>query len=264
MVASPLHHLCVTTILLSVSLAFQPSIFLNRQRQHQHINASTLLPLDASPSKTPENEATSHSSNTKRRRRKSHSGKKRRKSQQQIKNPNELETWRIYGVDVNPDNLGPIILDKRRRTDNNSDALPSERAYLTPAVLSSLLSRLRIEPDTVEKAIVVDTKIPLPPQLRDARVVRRSVDARRRRGADPKYTYVIDITTTREVAVKELKLVHQPGRVERMNSVDEDSAAKEVMPSNEEEEENESKYKPKIIIGENLLPIYELYCIPTA
>ena len=247
----------MTAILLSVSLAqaFQPSISLHRQLQHQHINTSTLLPLDASSAKTSEEtKPTSHSSNPKRSRRKSHSGKKRRKSQQrELKNPTELETWRIYGVDVNPDNLGPIVSDKRRRTDNISDALPSERAYLTPPVLSSLLARLRIEPCTVEEVnIDGTTKISLPPQLRDARVVRRSVDARRRRGADPKYTYVVDIITTREVAVRELKLVHQPGRVERIgfaNSID--SAAKEVMPSNEDDGENESNSKPKIIIGEN-------------
>ena len=133
--------------------------------------------------------------------------KKRRQGHaKEVKNPNELETWRIYGVDVNPDALGSSTVDKQKDK-REIDTTPPEISYLTPPVLSSLLSRLRIKSDI----------IPLPPQLKDARVVRRSLDARRRKGSDPKYTYVIDVTLSKSSAA-ELKLSHQPGRIERLGN----------------------------------------------
>lgn len=122
-----------------------------------------------------------------------------------IKNPDQVETWRIYGVDVSPDTLGPI------RKEKTTEDAPPDKAYLTAPVLESLLSRLRIKKD--------DSSTDLPPQLIDARVVRRSIDARRRRCSDPKFTYVIDVDLTRR-NVRECRFVHQQGRMERMGNSD--------------------------------------------
>lgn len=48
-------------------------------------------------------------------------------------------------------------------------------------------------------------------------MVRRSVDARRRRGVNPKYSYVVDVTLAKGVDPKrELNLEHRPGRTESM------------------------------------------------
>jgi uncharacterized FAD-dependent dehydrogenase len=83
--------------------------------------------------------------------------------------------------------------------------------------MASLLSRLRIKSDvSFDSFSNDDSVVVLPPQLKDARVVRRSIDARRRKGAPPKYSYVIDITLSSDVASQQLKLSHQPGRMERI------------------------------------------------
>jgi len=161
------------------------------------------------------------------------------KQTRQVKNPNEIETWRVYGIDVNPDDMSSSITNKQ------NDDIPSERSYLTPPVLDSLLSRLRIKSDYSSNSSVesTDNTIQLPPQLKDVVVVRRSIDARRRRGADPKYTYVVDIKLRREVALKELNLSNQPGRMERLGS----NINKEVVNTSNIEENKEDE-KPKIVI----------------
>jgi len=159
------------------------------------------------------------------------------------------------------------------------DILPTELLYLTPPVLSALVSRLRIksEPATItplqrdgssssssiSSSNDVDeveddtTVLPLlPPQLKDARVVRRSLDARRRKGAPPKYTYVIDITLTKESA-QQIRLAHQPGRTERMTTTKKKNKPPKISSGNEINEELESEEstsksksnsKPKILI----------------
>ena len=156
------------------------------------------------------------------------------KQTRQVKNPNEIETWRVYGIDVNPDDMTSIAAN---------DDIPSERSYLTPPVLESLLSRLRIKSESSSNSSIenADTTIQLPPQLMDVVVVRRSIDARRRRGTDPKYTYVVDIKLRREVAAKELKLSHQPGRMERLGSNNNKKVINTI-------DENKDVKKPKIVI----------------
>ena len=158
------------------------------------------------------------------------------KQTRQVKNPNEIETWRVYGINVNPDDMSSSIANKQ------SDDIPSERSYLTPPVLESLLYRLRIKSDSSSDVESADNTIQLPSQLKDVVVVRRSIDARRRRGADPKYTYVVDIKLRREVAVKELNLSHQPGRMERLGS----NSEKKVI--NTSIDEDKEVKKPKIVI----------------
>ncbi|KAL3821813.1 hypothetical protein ACHAXA_003315 [Cyclostephanos tholiformis] len=141
----------------------------------------------------------------------------------------EVEVWRIYGIDVYPDDLvrgTSSSTSSEGGSTSTSTSLPPDRAYLTPPVLSSLLSRLRIDktefyplPSTSSSSSSSSSSsYPLlPPQLADARVVRRSIDARRRKGSDPKYSYVIDVTIARGIdAERELNLIHRPGRTERV------------------------------------------------
>jgi hypothetical protein len=127
----------------------------------------------------------------------------RSKKRRSIKNPHEVETWRVYGVDVSPDSLEP---NRQEKTNKN---VHPEKSYMTTPVIKSLLSRLRIKKDSGDDSV-------LPPEMIDARVIRRSIDARRRRGSDPKYTYVVDVDITKRNA-REFRFVHQPGRMERMS-----------------------------------------------
>lgn len=162
-----------------------------------------------------------------------------------LKNPWEVETWRVYSVDVDPDALGSSASTTNRRSPINEGGsatkIPPERSYLTPPVLRCLLSRLRIDYDVDDSDYSV-APVSLPPQLKDATVVRRSLDARRRRGANPKYTYVIDISLTREAA-RELNLSHQPGKMEIMGKLT-DSTANEIDAGGGERPGS----KPKILI----------------
>lgn len=176
----------------------------------------------------------------KRRSNKQYSKKKKRRRElgggKELKNPDEVITWRCYGIDVYPDDLGPSLNIDKRREKRDKSSIPSERSYLTPPVIRSLLSRLRIK--TSEE--VTDG---LPPILKDARVVRRSLDARRRKGSDPKYTYVIDIDLTRQAA-RNLGLTQQSGKMEILDNkkligqVDDDA----------NNAEDSIKAKPRIII----------------
>ena len=171
-----------------------------------------------------------------RRNNKKYKSKKRRKlkfgAEKELKNPNEVITWRCYGIDVYPDDLGPSLDIDKRRVKRDEPNIPSERSYLTPPVISSLMSRLRLKTE--------ESADGLPTMLKDARVVRRSLDARRRKGTDPKYTYVIDIDLTKQAA-RDMRLVQQPGRMEIL---DEKKGRQDDSNNNEED----SKTKPRVII----------------
>jgi len=173
----------------------------------------------------------------KRRSNKQYNKKKKRRHEvgagKELKNPNEVITWRCYGIDVYPDDLGPSQnIDKRKEKRNESN-VPSERSYLSQPVINSLLSRLRIKSSE-------EATDGLPPILKDARVVRRSLDARRRKGSDPKYTYVIDIDLTRQTA-RNLGLTQQPGRMEVLDD-------KKLKGQNDTTTAEDSTAKPRIII----------------
>ena len=116
----------------------------------------------------------------------------------EIKNPDDVETWRIYGVDVSPDSLAMGSNENIKEVPGDTKAAPPETTYLTAPVIESLLSRLRIKVDDSRS----NGFTMLPPDLIDARVIRRSLDARRRRASDPKYTYVIDVDITKGNARK--------------------------------------------------------------
>ena len=236
--------------------SFQPSLISSNRVQQHHTSAHTSHPsrliytqLCVSSS------SESHPAKTRARRPRNNN---KRKPQKEPKNPNEIVTWRVYGVDVNPDALGAVSTTDKRK---ENESAPPERMYLAPPVLSSLLSRLRIKGIPIEEGQVADSPetITLPPELKDARVIRRSIDARRRRGAEPKYTYVVDVDVTKGKA-RELRFVHQPGRMELVNDKQlqdkKASSENEVFfdirkvtdGSSEDSDSTPSKTKPKIII----------------
>ena len=106
--------------------------------------------------------------------------KRRRKSfrrPKRVKNPETLETWRLFGVGVHPDDLSSYLVVGRQKRGSVSPR-PAERTYLTKPVLEALLARLRIKAFEVVESKSDDVEA-FPPELKDVRIVRRSVDARR-------------------------------------------------------------------------------------
>jgi len=231
-----LQHSLILICIIFSARGFQndPSITYTR-RQILHISISHNTPSSSVLfSSTQTNDSKPNNRRSNNQYNKSKSRRLEVVAEKELKNPNEIVTWRCYGIDVYPDELGPSLnIDKRKEKRDGSD-IPSERSYLTPPVINSLLSRIRIKSEEASDG--------LPPILKDARVVRRSVDARRRKGSDPKYTYVIDVDLTRQAA-RNLGLTKQPGKMEimdekKLKSQDDDIA------NNAED----SKAKPRIVI----------------
>ena len=121
------------------------------------------------------------------------------------------QTWRIFGIEVHPDDLSAGLKDEEK----DSSQVPICKKLLHPAVLRSLCSRLRLTHDEA------CTRDHLPPGLDDVRVVRRSLDARiHKRRPDgsfgPRFVFVldVDITPGKNVINEKLQLKNQPGRIE--------------------------------------------------
>jgi len=183
------------------------------------------------------------------------------------------ETWRIFGIEVHPDRLGqnavsPMEGRSKRRTrnaiaqDDEGSIISPERAYLTRPVLNALLAKLRVKKgnddtytdgeDDVEAPISV-----LPKELKSVRVVRRSLDARRKRrggadggGSGPRYNYVVDVEVSSSMA-KKLRLKQKPGLMERTSSLSKnDSASKAGLQLSDDEmtDDESSNEKPVVAI----------------
>lgn len=134
---------------------------------------------------------------------KSRSNKKRNANRAKpLKNPNEIQTCRIFGVEVDPDELGSSAIIQ-----GVGDASTVHEFYLSQPVLDSLLKRLKIK----EKSETLS----LPSQVKAVKVVRRSLDARKKKvlNEGPRYTYVMDVDITKQ-GIRDLKLKNQPGRME--------------------------------------------------
>jgi uncharacterized FAD-dependent dehydrogenase len=136
---------------------------------------------------------------------------KKRKSKGKTSRPKQkngskskVETWRVFGVQVHPDDLEPETT-KVRPVNATSTSVPTGKKFLTKVVSDAVFSRLRSEPK----------------QIMDIRVVRRSLDARHKRRSDgstgPRFDYVIDVDVRSD---EKLRLRHQPGRLELLSSVD--------------------------------------------
>jgi uncharacterized FAD-dependent dehydrogenase/SAM-dependent methyltransferase len=124
----------------------------------------------------------------------------------------ETQTWRVFNVEVHPDEL-QLDLHKERNIKNQSDRQALQEQFLLPAVLESLSQRIRV-------SLEDDWKI---------RVVRRSLDARgKKRRQDgrlgPRFVYVMDIDIP---PTTETRLRHQPGKCECLGAVAPSIQAKE-------------------------------------
>ena len=146
-------------------------------------------------------------------------------------------------MEVHPDDLGLNAVSpmegrsKRRNTEGSEvETFPPEKAYLTKPVLDALMANLRIkrnEDDIGINESSADTETPvtvLPKELKSACVVRRSLDARKKRrrgGFGHRYNYVIDVEVSPAMAQK-LRLKHRPGLMERISSQDDLSKRQSV------------------------------------
>lgn len=154
--------------------------------------------------------------------------KKRKRIPQSIKRPkaifipDALETWRLYGVTVHPDDLGRGEADE---TSSKKDALATK---FPEALRTKLREKLKMEE--------------LPP----TEVVRRSLDARKKLD-HPTFQYVVDVTITQQQA-RNLKWKHQPGRSERMQTDTSETIATES-DSIDSATSNGEKAKRVVVVG---------------
>lgn len=154
-----------------------------------------------------------------------------------------METWRVFGVNVHPDDLEPET--RKVRPGNTTTSIPTEKMFLTKAVSDALFSRLRLS--TTEDA--AETK-----HILDIRVVRRSLDARHKRRPDgstgPRFDYVIDIDVRPD---EKHRLRHQPGRMELLSSVETEtpspSDAQQEADGKSPTDDNSSDKKRVVIVG---------------
>ena len=180
----------------------------------------------------------------------------------------QIQTWRIFGIEVDPDSLGSDIeLDARKKKIDSTLLIKAERSYLTQPVLDALCKRLKLK--SKRKYTAFDFQqiksnssnnnksnvINHDKELLDVRVVRRSLDARKNRGrlreyqktkksedinispqspqstqSPPRYIYVIDIDISKQW-VQKLRFKNQPGRMENISDiVNESHLAKNNVP----------------------------------
>ena len=134
--------------------------------------------------------------------------------------PEQIQTWRVFGVEVNPDDEFEDSNVRCRSTNNVGKQSSFEYIYASDALMKSLSRRLKVEQSSTSKDNGCH-QVHLPEHVRDARVVRRSLDARksRRRGSsnnDPKFNYVVDIDVESGKFARKLK--EQSGRMELLKS----------------------------------------------
>ena len=149
------------------------------------------------------------STNKKKERRRKPNLRNKKEKVKPLQDRTAIQTWRIFGIEVHPDSLGETAITQKK--DKGAPSTPIEKIYLSQPVLVSLLKRLKID----GTATIEDLELSLPPQLKDVRMVRRSLDARKkfivREG--PRYTYVVDVDLSAK-SVRDLRLKNQPGRNE--------------------------------------------------
>jgi hypothetical protein len=123
----------------------------------------------------------------------------------QPKDPTAMETWRIYGISVHPDDL---VNDKSLcdSTATSSSSSPSSSLSSNPPLPSSLQE-------------AIQNKLKLPQNnlhLFTFQIVRRSLDARKKL-THPVYNYVVDISMPVSQRLS-LKWRPKPGRMELLSN----------------------------------------------
>lgn len=167
----------------------------------------------------------------------------------QQRDPLGIETWRIFGIEVHPDEYSTAKDDYGTNSGTVESAqLPFDKLYLTKPVIEALLKRLGIQDE--EGDWQYDH---LPKQFADIRVVRRSLDARRKRrpgfpNTDPSYVFVLDVDLKANY-VDVLKLKPLPGRLEPWPIREGDKIRmKDESEQNIAEDESASQEKKRVVI----------------
>lgn len=182
--------------------------------------------------------APASSSSTKKRRKRTSNSRNKKLKRKPPKNPSAIQTWRIFGVEVDPDALGETALLLKK--DKDAPSIPVEQIYISQPMLDSLLKRLKIK----GTASFTNSNLSLPPQLKDVRIIRRSLDARKKRvlREGPRYTYVIDIDLSAQSAM-DLRLTNQPGRNEIV------TPDMEHLPLESSNQSKDAEKKTVIVVG---------------
>ena len=217
--------------------------------QMRSISSTTRIPLFMSDGLISTNDNTKTAKDKKYKPRKKSSSRNREntKVKKVTSLSNAIQTWRIFGVEVDPDLLLiPVDESKKSNVDTEGPAgsviekKPVDQLYLSQPVLDSLLKRLRI------KESLSSQDLSLPSQINAVRVIRRSLDARKKKvlKEGPRYTYVVDVDMT-EKSVMELRLKNQPGRNEILTP---DMKEQAQTDTDDNDNENESSEKKPIVI----------------
>ena len=167
------------------------------------------------------------------------------------------QTWRIFGVEVHPDDLipetEPAIQNKYRRDGVNT---PVEKKYIQKPVIDALLHRLRVSSKSLDKNDDFDDWSHQLATLgiTDVRVVRRSLDARahQRRsdgGTGPRFVYVIDIDLAGNSSRNSVNVKPQPGRMELMSAQQNNETTNSKDSNSSEDKHREQAKKRVIIVG---------------
>jgi uncharacterized FAD-dependent dehydrogenase len=196
-------RICVISLLLVTVSLFRPSISFvaptttTNKNNHSILLRSDYSRPDAAPRAfTPFYSIASADDERPKKKRNDRNSKSNQKTTKRNYLPDALETWRLYGVSVHPDDLG--------RETNDDSTNKKKNAALAIKFPQALKDELR-------KKLSVEE---LPP----TKVVRRSLDARKKLD-HPTFHYVVDVTLTQQ-QVRNLRWKHQPGRTERMGSPD--------------------------------------------
>ncbi|CAB9518007.1 FAD binding domain [Seminavis robusta] len=205
---------------------------------HQCKTPPTVFALKDPSSSSSDSSSTSKSASTRRKKKsqKRRQPKKKKKTTVETiarrkRDPNGIETWRVFGIEVHPDaycteaqNYGTATINTSTvNNHNNHDnaTIPVDKLFLTPPIIQALLDRLDLTINNKKKKDQDQQQQQYPSStIRDIRVVRRSLDARKkRRGGQgeggPRYVFVLDV----DIHASYTKYFQeQSGRLEFMSS----------------------------------------------
>jgi hypothetical protein len=123
------------------------------------------------------------------------------------KDPTAMETWRIYGISVHPDDLVDDVSFGNSTTVSSSSSLSSSIPSVPRSLQNSVQNKLKIQPNN-------------PLNLSHLQIVRRSLDSRKKL-AYPVYNYVVDISLSASQRYT-LRWRPKPGRMEQLESNNDD------------------------------------------
>ncbi|CAJ1957841.1 unnamed protein product [Cylindrotheca closterium] len=170
-----------------------------------------------------ETTTTSPTGKSKKKRKPRSKNNKRRQS----KMPDLVETWRVYGLKVHPDDLTQDDDENKSVFDQKRDAADGEpKAPIPKALEDILLKKLKVSE--------------LPP---NTNLVRRSLDARKKL-EHPTFQYVVDVPLTRQDSYK-LGWKNRPGRTEIL----EIQAKNETASTSDESSSASNEKKQVIVVG---------------